>query len=248
MPTDWPALLPELQADAQAGMTVRAIAAKRGLPFGSVSRWLRKAAKSDSVAQDTSESVTRDSIATLTQVRTGKSVKVKEVVGSEVSPPEIEAIDKPAARRMMNQAIRGEIELDAQQGQMIKTALKDELEPEAESNPYAGTAEEELAERSLVLACSVLGYASVVARLRMMARAEPGLLDLLGDEEAAPPETLELDTPLVMGAGDDGAAESRMGSSSAQPIPQSLVSGKVQEIVRRSPDLVVEDIGVLGVE
>ena len=94
----------------------------------------------------------------------------------------------------------GRVELTAQQTALIRLLLKDELEPETERNLYAGRHTEELAERALVLAVSVLGLVRVAAQLRELGRA--GMLDLGLDWEPPKdeiPTVIEHDekTPLV---------------------------------------------------
>lgn len=202
MATDWPAILPSLQADEAAGMTIRAIAAKYQLPPGSVGRWLFKSrAKAETVIQEagvsprqetpetviqgqvTQDEVEQGEIGSASQsynedkpktLRSVKAIKGASSDEEEAAPDEF--IDKKAARRMMNRSIRGEVELDTQQSQMIKAALKDELEPEQEVNPYAGIPTDELALRIMTLAGSVLGLSRLSRVMRQ--ESQGGMMDL----------------------------------------------------------------------
>lgn len=236
MATDWQALLPTLKADRDAGMGVVDIARKHGLPKGSVSRWLAKG-KPESVKPETGDSPeTLDgSRPTVFQDEAGKKR------GKQALPePSSLSIDKATARLKMNEAIAGRIKLDAVQAGLIKTALKDELEPEVERNPYAGTPEDELAERALVLACSVLGVKSIAARLALMLKHEPGMLDLLGDEDAIPQEAQELDSPVVTTTDDEGPQSNVL--EAAKQLPRNLESDVLVERRARNSTVKVEDV------
>lgn len=132
-----------------------------------------------------------------------------EAVSPSLSVP-LSALEKTreAARLQLHKIAVGEVEGDASQMAALRLLLKDELEPETERNLYAGRSVEELAERSLVLAVSVLGLVKVAAQLRELAKA--GTLDLGLDWE--PPKVAQIEavaervTETVTPALDDSAA------------------------------------------
>lgn len=193
MPTDWPAILPTLKADQQAGLGVQAIAQKYGLPKGSVSRWLNKpetvklddtvSAKplDETRAADSNED--SQSVTITPNVTLDGSVPRQRPAISPFEPPSFQPaavtqleIDREAARKAMRDGLAGKIELSAQQTALIKLLLKDELEPETERNLYAGRSTDELGERALVLSVSVLGIRKVAEMIRDLSKA--GTLDL----------------------------------------------------------------------
>lgn len=236
MATDWKTLTPILQEKHKAGATVKELATEYALNKGSVSRALRAKVASGATRQTVAElqDTTLDG-----SVKPRKPRKEDEDEGEQALSSQV--IDKATARRRMNDAIAGRIKLDPTAAGLIKTALKDELEPEVERNPYAGTPEDELAERALVLACSVLGVKSIAARLALMLKHEPGMLDLLGDEDAIPQEAQELDSPVVTTTDDEGPQSNVL--EAAKQLPRNLESDVLVERRARNSTVIVQDVG-----
>lgn len=198
-PHDWPALLPLLQEDQKAGLTIREIANKHHLPSGSVGRWLLKSRLKAEAIQSPGESPIRDELSQAIQEKNGEE---RESVASVPEASQLEK-DREAARQAMRDGLSGKKELSSQQTAIIRLLLKDELEPETERNLYAGRPLEELAERSLVLTVSIFGLVKTAALLRELSKA--GTLDLGLDwspeqdpptpvpEPTAPPEVEQVE-------------------------------------------------------
>ena len=209
MPTDWKALLPDLKADVALGKGIRQIALERNLPFGSVARWLRKP-EIDTVAQSAGVSVTQTPSDSATQEKvealegTGTASAPLQSTPSPLQPvrpsPEQSPLEiaRQAARQSLIDIASGRVEGDASRMAAIKLLLKDELEPEVESNPYVGQPTEELGLRAITLAVAVLGLNAVAKIIRDQARA--GTLDLGLDWTplSAVPEAVAL-TPEAVG-------------------------------------------------
>ncbi len=81
-----------------------------------------------------------------------------------------------AARMLLHNALTGASEVSAQQIAAARLVLKDELEPER-VNPYSGIPEAELAERCIVMACSIMGVERVSEILRQL--AHEGMADVM---------------------------------------------------------------------
>ena len=79
--------------------------------------------------------------------------------------------DRNAARRALREIVTGRQLAKAGQMQGIKMLLADELEPEKDANPYSGIPEDELAERMVVTACSILGIRKLTDVLKRLALA-----------------------------------------------------------------------------
>ncbi len=182
-----PEVLEALKTDQAAGLTHRQLAAKHNVPFGSIARWLKPP-----VIQTLSESVNQ-AIQVESSEPASENTESPKGTESTSLPPSTPFVqptasltqleeDREAARQAMRAGIAGKwpdgrkCELSTQQTALIKLLLKDELEPEAERNLYAGRSTDELAERSLVLAVSVLGLRKVAELLRTLGKA--GTLDL----------------------------------------------------------------------
>lgn len=198
MATDWPAILPSLQADEAAGMTIRAIAAKYQLPPGSVGRWLFKSrAKAETVIQEagvsprqeTPETVIQGQVAQdeVEQGETGTASQssnqhqplqsVKKSADNEPVQPQSQLdIDRDEARKALRAIVSGKLEGSAQQMAAIRLLLKDELDPETEVNPYAAIPTDELALRIMTLAGSVLGLSRLSRVMRQ--ESQGGMMDL----------------------------------------------------------------------
>lgn len=110
-----------------------------------------------------------------TDVNVPKEQTRKTAETSDAQETELQN-DRKAARELMRKALKGKVELSAQQTSLIRLLLKDELEPEAEKNPYAGIETEELGLRALTCAVSVLGLQRV--SMILSAQAKAGTLDL----------------------------------------------------------------------
>lgn len=198
-PAKWKVNLEAIRADRQAGMSFPALSAKYGVNAGSIARELnpkpaKPAAKPDDATLDGS---TQREVQGLEARERLDTASASQVSNAPTAPKDDSLlIDKAAARRTMNRAIQGKVDLSAQQSAMIRLALKDELEPEVEANPYAGTPTEELALRALTLAVSVLGLVRVAALLRSEAKA--GTLDLGLDYE--PPAEMQTESNVLEAA------------------------------------------------
>ena len=92
------------------------------------------------------------------------------------------AADQRSARVALKGIVTGR--KIAKPGQMaaIKMLLQNELEPEKAPNPYTGQSEDELAERMIVTACSVLGIKRLTEVLMQLAKL--GEADVLKGMEA----------------------------------------------------------------
>lgn len=135
------------------------------------------------------------------------------------------------ARKLLSNAVSGIGDPSAQQIAAARLLLAGELEPAEDVNPYAGILEEELAERAIVCACSVLGV-DVVQMVLDRLRHE-GQADALGRPGEIPAEalaTIQADPALVAQAEqagethapltlDDGTAEGLEGMATEQAAP-----------------------------
>lgn len=113
---------------------------------------------------------------------------------------------RTAARRLLHDALTGAVDPTAQQVAAARLVLRDELEPSEERNPYAAFPEDELAERVLTLAASVLGVARCTEILSDLAKA--GTADVLQGGEpdltiATPKATLAPASPTTLGLVED---------------------------------------------
>lgn len=227
-----------LKDDLAEGLTYRAISAKRGIPLGTLALWLPALkVKPQTDKQTPDGQIDKQAFPESLQGSKAKGQGRSSETGFQAPS---DHLDKASARKTLNEIALGHREGDASQMAALKLVLKDELEPETESNPYAGTPEEELGERALVLACSVLGYRSVVARLRELGKAE--MLDLLGDEDAEPTEALELDRPVVA-TSDDEMPHPSSDALRGEATPPSLSTERTLPRVRTPGALEVQELG-----
>ncbi len=229
MATDWKTLTPILEADRAAGLSMQAIADKHGVNIGSVSRALKPKMQVQGASDTSLQGLQPRTDSPQGQTETLDGSARKAGSQAPISPsdtPEDEGIDRVTARRLWNQAMRGEVKLDTVRAGLIKAALGKELEPETEDNPYTGAPEEELVEKCLVLACSVMTPRRVVNRLRKMMAEEPAMLDLLGEEDAIPQEARELDSPQVAGEEAEPSIDDGVHSEATPSISRVVVAGE----------------------
>lgn len=159
---DWIALKPQVEALRAKGLDWVAVSKAVGVPVMSVyGKFRTKPLKGAPEAPQANPTSPLDS----------------NLTDKEASnPPQGLDLARTKARELISDAVSGRADPSAQQIAAARMLLKDELEPKQEGNAFSGIPTEELAERALVLAVSVLGLVKVAAQLREMGKA--GTLDL----------------------------------------------------------------------
>lgn len=163
---DWTVLKPQVQALRDEGLSWAQVAKRVSVPVESVYAACRpkklKLPKADT--QSLSQTLPTSPVDSVGQL------------GEASNPPVGLDLARTKARELISDAVSGRADPSAQQIAAARMLLKDELEPKQEGNAFSGIPTEELAERALVLAVSVLGLVRVAALIRE--RAKAGTLDL----------------------------------------------------------------------
>lgn len=193
-----------LKADLAEGLTYRAISAKRAIPLGTLSVWLKPLKAGQTIGPQTDRHTDRQRPSESVGPVDGTIQTETPSASLQVIPPTELEKARAEARKALGDIAAGRVSGDASRMAALRLLLKDELEPETERNLYAGRSSEELAERSLVLAVSVLGVRKVSALMRSLAQSEtldlglewaPSANDVL--ESAATPQSLETTGSMV---------------------------------------------------
>lgn len=122
------------------------------------------------------------------------------------------ASDRKAARKALQDIVTGRKEAKPGQMAAIKLLLQDEIEPERDPNPWAGLPEDELAERVVVTAASVLGVKRLTDVLvRLAQRGEADVLHGLETfDSAIGQQASPKDEPLDIEQAPDTKAEQEL--------------------------------------
>lgn len=205
--------LETIKARLAAGETLTALAKEFKVNKGTMFRVLNPPKRETGDNKDPKRTVT-------TSANAGEQEGKLEAESSDVQESELKS-DRQAARKLMRKALNGKVDLTAQQTALIRLLLKDELEPEAEKNPYAGIETEELGLRALTCAVSVLGLHRVSVILSTQAKA--GTLDLGLNWE--PDEAKQVSAPQLLPASQE-LAQSRLTDVMRQDGVETLDAGE----------------------
>lgn len=160
---DWKTLRPQVEALRAEGLSWALVGQRIGVPEPALYAACRPKKPKPKPEQVPNQAPTRQD---------DKAEPDKE--GS--NPPQGLELARTQARKLISDAVSGRADPSAQQIAAARMLLKDELEPKQDGNAFSGIPTEELAERALVLAVSVLGLVRVAALIRE--RAKERTLDL----------------------------------------------------------------------